>query len=84
MHTIINLLYNHIGYSHIYPLYYTSKSMQRYMRINELHHDFIKKKSLYKWSIYIQQNKIRKRRNSWNKTLHHDDEKLIPPIDMLV
>ena len=83
MNTIVNIINSYMGYSYIYPLYITSKSMQRVMRVYQLHHSFIKKNIMCKWLRYIQHNKIRTRRNSWTKHLHSDDEKLIPPHELL-
>ena len=83
MNRTINIINSYMRHSHLYTLYITSKSIQRVMRIYELHHDFIKKNIMYKWLKYTQQNKIRNRRNSWTKHLHNDDEKLTPPHELL-
>ena len=82
--TILNDL-QYVSIIDVMHMYKVSKSLRMHMRIWNINiiHTLQIMKCMCLWRDYIKSIKLRKRQNSWSKTLHTEDEMLIPP-DMLL
>ena len=61
-------------------LYSTSRHTRMLMNmysINPIKHYYLKR-IFREWNAYVKRTKRRSRTNSWDRTLHHDDELLKP------